>query len=62
VQSGQNGIAEAFEERFLAFQHVLAAVDAKKDCALECRIIHHKRAVITITDIETPAGDNGIDL
>jgi hypothetical protein len=31
------GIAEAFEERFLAFQHVLVIVDAKDDCALECR-------------------------
>jgi hypothetical protein len=35
---GKNGIAEAFEERFLAIQHVLVVVDTEKDCVLECRI------------------------
>src|ERR1019366_473545 len=36
--SGQNGIPEALKERFLAFQHVLVIVDAKKYCWFEFRI------------------------
>jgi hypothetical protein len=37
TSSSQNGITEALEERFLAFQYFLVIVDAKEYCSFEFR-------------------------